>query len=104
MAYILITGGAGSIGGSLARELLKNEKNFVVIADNLITGQENNLPKINQNKWKFINSNINIYSDISAIMKTYKFDYVFHYAALVGVERTQKYPLKVLFYLAKHPC
>jgi len=32
---ILITGGAGNVGGSLARRLVENEDYYVVIVDNL---------------------------------------------------------------------
>ena len=46
--------------------------------------------------WKFIKCNVNDRQDISEIMLSIKFDYVFHYAALVGVERTQEHPVEVL--------
>ena len=93
---ILITGGAGFIASSLADKLIENENNFVVIVDDLSTGSLKKLPKNTTNKWKFIKGNVNIYKTISEIMLAYKFDYVFHYAAMVGVIRTQENPVSVL--------
>ena len=40
MIKILITGGAGNVGGALARKLVDNPNYFVVIADNLSTGSK----------------------------------------------------------------
>ncbi len=96
MNTILVTGGAGFIGSCLAEKLLQNPENFVVIVDNLSTGHKTNLPKTNKNNWVFIKINVNRYKDISEVMHSFKFDYVYHYAALVGVRRTQENPVKVL--------
>lgn len=93
---ILITGGAGNIGGSLARRLVKNAKNNIVIVDNLLTGTKEKLPDISYSNWRFINTDVNNFSDISSVMTSTQFDYVFHYAAVVGVERTLKNPKLVL--------
>lgn len=95
MVKILITGGAGNIGGSLARRLVKDSNNFVVIVDNMITGDFAKLPT-KQNNWKFIRGDVNNYQDISAVMLAYSFDFVFHYAAVVGVQRTLSNPILVL--------
>lgn len=95
MEYILVTGGAGNVGGSLVAELIKDKNNFVVIADNLSTGSKDKLPKSGTN-WKFIKCNVNLYRDIAEVMLSYRFDYVFHYAALVGVKRTTDNPVQVL--------
>jgi UDP-glucose 4-epimerase len=96
MRKILITGGAGNVGGALAKKLAEDQENFVVIVDNLITGSIHKLPKTKSDNWKFIKADVNSYQDISAIMLAYQFDYVFHYAALVGVQRTLNNPVKVL--------
>ena len=37
MIKILVTGGAGKVGGALARKLVENPSYFVVIVDNLST-------------------------------------------------------------------
>jgi len=93
---ILITGGAGFIGGSLAERLTDNEDNFVVIVDNLLTGKQEKLPDASKSNWKFINCDVNEFRPIASIMQSYQFDYVFHYAAVVGVKRTLDNPVLVL--------
>jgi UDP-glucose 4-epimerase len=94
---ILVTGGAGNIGSALVQKLLSNPSNTVVIVDNLSTGQLSKLPeKEDSGRWKFIKANVNVLDDISSIMLSYKFDYVFHFAAVVGVNRTQENPIEVL--------
>ncbi len=92
---ILITGGAGNIGGSLARYLVKNSDYFVVIADNLLTGDIAKLPAPEYQNWKFIKTDANQYKDIAPVFAKYHFDYVFHYAAVVGVKRTLDNPMMV---------
>lgn len=93
---ILITGGAGNVGGSLARRLASKPENFVVIVDNLSTGSTDKLPNTDARNWKFIKADVNNIHDISPIMSSFGFDYVFHYAAVVGVKRTLENPKLVL--------
>jgi nucleoside-diphosphate-sugar epimerase len=93
---ILVTGAAGNIGAALVKKLLENENSFVVAVDNLSTGHINNLPLNNHKNFKFIKCDINEYLDISSIMTLHRFDNVFHYAAVVGVERTIHNPIMVL--------
>src|SRR5215211_1487749 len=94
MANILITGGAGFIPSSLAERLLKDEKSNIVLVDSLLTGLKRNIPC--SDRVTFIKCNVNRYNDIAAVMASYKFDYVFHYAAVVGVLRTLDNPVMVL--------
>jgi UDP-glucuronate decarboxylase len=96
MRKILITGAAGFIGSSLAEKLISDTDNFVLAVDNLSTGRFEKLPDSNGNPYKFIKCDVNNYREISEIMLSYKFDYVFHYAAVVGVQRTQENPISVL--------
>jgi len=93
---ILITGGCGNVGGSLARRLVKDANNTVIIVDNLITGSKNKLPDSSFANWTFHNNDCNDDVAMNEIMNSYKFDYVFHYAALVGVKRTLDSPIMVL--------
>ena len=95
MNKILVTGAAGFIPSSLIDSLLKNRNNYIVGVDNLSTGNLSNLPQNNSN-FKFINLNTNFYNDLATVMSIHKFDFVFHYAAAVGVTRTIQNPLLVL--------
>ncbi len=95
MTKILITGGAGNVGGALTKALVDTKKYDVVVVDNLITGSIQKLP-LAQTGFKFIKCDINDYDEIAPIMLSYRFDYVFHYAALVGVKRTLDNPIMVL--------
>lgn len=96
MRKILVTGGAGFIGSVLSEKLLQDEENYLVIVDNLSTGNKKKLPPSSFKNFKFIKCDVNNYTDIAEIMLAYKFDFVFHYAAMVGVQRTQENPVKVL--------
>jgi len=93
---ILVTGGAGFIGSSLAERLARDPENFVVVVDNLLTGSLSKVPKSIHQNVKFIKADVNFFKDIGAIFSAYKFDYVFHYAAVVGVKRTLAHPVMVL--------
>jgi len=96
MARILVTGGAGFIGGSLAEKLAEDPHNFVVIVDDLSTGNIHKIPKSKHKNVQFIKCNVNEWRDLSGVMYSQAFDYVFHYAALVGVQRTLDNPVQVL--------
>lgn len=96
MTNILITGGAGFIASSLADKLVANPGNFVVAIDNLLTGSMDKLPGKELPNYRFIKADVNKHNDIAGIMTAYKFDYVFHYAAVVGVRRTLENPCMVL--------
>lgn len=93
---ILVTGGAGNVGSALVEKLISNPLNFVVIVDNLSTGFLSKLPSKELINWKLIKADVNNFNDISAVMLSYNFDYVFHFAAVVGVVRTQENPIDVL--------
>jgi UDP-glucuronate decarboxylase len=93
---ILVTGGAGNIGSALVEALIEDANNFVVVVDNLLTGSREKLPKAPNNNLKFIHCDVNVEDEITSVFHTFSFDYVFHYAALVGVKRTLENPVSVL--------
>lgn len=94
MTNFLITGGAGNIGSALAAKLAKTESYKITIIDNLSTGHLNKMPKASN--VTFINADVNIYNDILPVFGRFDFDYVFHFAAVVGVARTLEHPIGVL--------
>jgi UDP-glucuronate decarboxylase len=93
---ILITGGAGFIGSCLAEKFISDPENYVVLVDDLSTGSIDKLPSLPRDNWHFIKCDVNNYRNIAEVMLSNKFDYVFHYAAFVGVKQTQANPIKVL--------
>jgi UDP-glucuronate decarboxylase len=96
MRNILITGGAGNIGSALAEKLVKDRSNMVMVVDDLSTGSLKKLPSREYKNFRFIKADINDPREISPIMLSNKFDFVFHYAAVVGVKRTLENPISVL--------
>jgi nucleoside-diphosphate-sugar epimerase len=95
--HILLTGGAGFIGANMAERLAQNLEHQVVVVDNFRTGEPAKLPNPEQYpNVRFIKCDANVFEDISSIFYAFKFDYVFHYAALVGVKRTLANPVSVL--------
>lgn len=94
LTHFLVTGGAGFIGSNLVDALAKDQKNTVTVVDNLLTGFPHNITA--RKNVEFIKANVNCYEDIAAIFSNRQFDYVYHYAAVVGVQRTLDNPVSVL--------
>ena len=90
----LITGGAGFIGLKLTKELLKNYRNKVYIIDSLINNSENKkfLNVLKNKKVKLIKKDLNHISSL----KIYDFDYIFHFAAVLGVKNVIDNPYTTL--------
>ena len=95
MIKVLVTGAAGNIGSALVEKLLTYDEYEVVGVDNFITGAQSKLP-VGCSDFTFIKADVNNYYEMSSILLSYKFDFVFHYAALVGVQRTLENPVMVL--------
>ena len=86
---VLITGGAGYVGSSLARNLLFN--NFdVVVLDNLQMGGDGVLCFLGYPGYEFYRGDIRNTNDIEKAIKGV--DYVVHLAAIVGEPASNKYP------------
>lgn len=89
---ILITGGAGNIGSALSAFLVKKGYSVVVV-DNLSTGKAENLKRVEITE--FYKVNVNDKGALTKVFDAHQFKYVFHYAAVVGVQRTLDNPLDV---------
>lgn len=96
MARILVTGGAGFVASDIAIKLVTQEGHEVVVVDNLLTGDVSKLPVDQVPGLHFIKGDVNDFQDISSVFYAYRFEYVFHYAAVVGVKRTTDHPVMVL--------
>lgn len=95
MPNILVTGGAGNIASALTTRLAADAKNNVVVADNLLTGSLKKVPTHLPNV-RFVKCDVNRWEDIGPLFFVHNFDFVFHFAAVVGVQRTLANPLMVL--------
>ncbi|MFC1904901.1 NAD-dependent epimerase/dehydratase family protein [Chloroflexota bacterium] len=88
---ILVTGGAGFIGSHLVDKLLLN--NEVIILDNFQTGKLKNLDKRNK-KIKVMRGDVKDYELVRRC--AYDVEYIFHFAATVGVARASTQQIEVL--------
>jgi len=95
MPKILVTGGAGNIASALTLRMATASDNHVVVADNLLTGDLRKVPSHLPNV-EFVKCDVNQWDDIAPLFFVHKFDFVFHFAAVVGVQRTLDNPLMVL--------
>lgn len=90
MSKVLITGGAGFIGSNLAKALVK-DGNEVVIVDDLSMGRIENL---NGLKIKFLEHDVTDREFMHHLLKKYKFDYIFFLAAVASVADSVERPLE----------
>ena len=84
----VVTGGAGFIGSHLAKFLIKNNHQVVII-DNLIRGTLNNISEIKDNV-EFHKVDISNYNEIDSVVDSA--DGIFHEAALASVPQSFKEP------------
>ena len=93
MKNILLTGGAGYIGSHVTNLLIDNNYNVSVI-DNLITGND----KLINKKASFYKCDISNTKKIKKIITKNKFDIVMHFAGLIRVDESVRYPKKYYEY------
>lgn len=93
---ILVTGGAGFIPSAIAIRLASLPGTEVVAVDNLSTGDLRKLELDKHPQVRFIKCDVNRFEDISSVFYSFRPEYVFHYAAVVGVKRTTDHPVQVL--------
>ena len=85
MKKFIITGGAGFIGSTLVKALLKKGAETILIIDDLSTGSESNISTVlNDERIEFINSRIEDVDNLDNLFSSYEFCY--HLAAGVGVQ------------------
>ena len=91
----LITGGAGFIGYHLAKELLEQGYE-IVLADNFSRGVEDTfLKELEENpKITFIHEDLMLKENVMKMSKD--FDYIYHFAAMIGVQNVLNHPYDVL--------
>jgi UDP-glucuronate decarboxylase len=92
---VIVTGAAGNIGSALCGALCLDGRFTVIGVDDLSTGSRAKLPP-NGDRFRFIKADVNDFGEISAIFLSSPVRWVFHFAAVVGVQRTLSNPLKVL--------
>ena len=91
---ILITGGAGFIGGHLSEALLKRGDQ-VIIADNFSTGSRDNIRSVNGRSAEVVEMDIAAEPEkLRELIRSV--DTVFHLAAAVGVEMVVNDPIHTL--------
>jgi nucleoside-diphosphate-sugar epimerase len=95
---VLVTGGAGFIGSHLCGRLLELGAK-VICVDNLSTGKKENIEHLekrflDKTSLNFIQLDTNTdLEKLREVFEKFKPDYVFHYAAMVGVKRLAEKPL-----------
>lgn len=93
---ILVTGGAGFIGGHLCERLLEKGEN-VICLDNFYSGKEENIKHLLDNRnFELVRSDIRNQEELNKVLKRGKIELIYHLAAVVGVKRTLENPKEVL--------
>ena len=95
---VLLLGGSGFIGSSIAKFLLKNREYNLTIVDNFTRGNKIESKffekYINNGRLKTINLDLTVSDSFKHVKNG--FDYVFVLAALVGVDKVNKIPHEVI--------
>lgn len=89
MKYLLI-GGAGYIGSNVAHLLSHNQKNEIIVYDDLSSGTKKSLSKT----IKFIQGNQLDYKNLTKVVKEFQPNIVMHFAAKIIVSESVMKPLE----------
>lgn len=97
MSKILITGGAGFLGFSLAKKLFEDKNNKVTLIDNLSRGRMDTELQylVEQGNMQFVQGDLTDPRLFVQLDKDY--DYIYHLAAVIGVKNVMKNPDRVLY-------
>ncbi len=91
---ILITGGAGYIGSHVAKQLLEQDRDIIVI-DNLSTGFQRTIDTLQKiKKFDFINLDLNDFEKVVEVFEKNNIETVIHFAAFSQVEESMQNPMK----------
>ena len=101
---VLITGGAGFIGGALVRKLLQDSKSSIFNLDNLtysgdlysINSHIKSLGSDASKRYKFFKGDISDKSTVCEIINQIKPDLIIHLAAETHVDKSIKFPEKFI--------
>ena len=97
MNKILITGAAGFIGYFVTKRLSENNENQITIIDNFTRGRFDNDFKslLKKDNVHFIRADLT--NPATFLRLDNNFDYIYHFAAIIGVKNVVKNPDKVLY-------
>lgn len=91
---ILITGGAGYIASHVAKQLLENKQDIIII-DNLSTGFQKTIDTLqNINNFDFINLDLKEFYKVESVFEKYDIDTIIHFAAFSQVGESIQNPMK----------
>lgn len=90
MNKILITGGAGFIGSTLANYY--STENQVIVIDDLSMGVQSNL--VDSSNITFIKGSVTDTSLMESLLSNHAFDYIFHFAAVASVADSIERPVE----------
>lgn len=91
MASVLVVGGAGYVGSSVAAHLL-DQGEQVWVLDDLSTGHRSLVLDDVRKVCRFIESRAGDYSVVQSLLRSQKFDAVFHFAAKSIVTESVQFP------------
>jgi dTDP-glucose 4,6-dehydratase len=97
---ILVTGGAGFIGSSFVRYVLRTQKDVEVVNLDLLTyaGNLHNVDEVASDKrYSFVRANISDTAAVQAVFEQHRIDAVVNFAAETHVDRSIDNPAPFLF-------